>query len=54
MRTPAPTLGVDNQNVLRERLQLAEKDIETLRDAGVIGELAVPAALRGSKSMKKG
>ena len=54
VRTPAPTLGVDNQNVLRERLQLAEKDIETLRDAGVIGELAVPAALRGSKSMKKG
>ena len=54
VRTPAPTLGVDNQNVLRERLHLAEKAIEALRDVGVIGELAVSAALRGSKSMKKG
>ena len=39
--------------MLRERLQLAENDIETLRDAGVIGEFAVTAGSRGSKGMKK-
>jgi crotonobetainyl-CoA:carnitine CoA-transferase CaiB-like acyl-CoA transferase len=53
VRIPAPTLGIDNESVLRERLLLDEKAIETLREAGVIGELAVPAALRAAKSVKK-
>lgn len=50
VRTAAPTLGRDNRAVLGELLHLGEEAICELQDAGVIGDMAVPAHLRRAQA----
>jgi len=38
LRTPAPTLGQHNQSVLGGMLGVSETELESLAEAGIIGD----------------